>query len=157
MEPLSNTAAHLQLALVAAAEEVFTTMLGESIRVAPPEQVSDTPRLSAIIGFAGGAAGFLALHFSRDQACAVAARLLQTEIVDIDADTRDAVGEVVNMVAGGLKRRITEVVGNFQISLPSVIEGSGYTTHGPRVATQMLLGIVGGTLQLKLQLVFGTE
>ena len=42
----------------------------------------------------------------------------------VAADTADAIGEVVNIIAGGVKRRLNEAAGGINLGLPLFIEGT---------------------------------
>jgi len=49
------------------------------------------------------------------------------DIQDILQDTRDAVGEVANMISGQARSGLAELGMNFHGSTPSVIMGDGHT------------------------------
>jgi len=71
----------------------------------------------------------------------------------IDETVRDAVGELNNMIAGGLKRKLCASEDLFRISLPSVIEGSEYSMHVPASSRQVWLGVAAGACRFKIHLV----
>jgi CheY-specific phosphatase CheX len=105
--------------------EVFSTMLATELGVEPafrdpePFQQSD---VMGLIGFAGAARGYVSLHCSRDLAAHFTGRLLGldgTEVESMD-DIRDAVGEVVNMIAGTLKAALGSEE-PIEIALPTVV------------------------------------
>jgi CheY-specific phosphatase CheX len=42
-----------------------------------------------------------------------------------EAEISDAIGEVTNMIMGGVKSRILDAVGNIEVSIPIVTSGQG--------------------------------
>ena len=56
--------------------------------------------VSAIVGITGCKSGAVALSFSQSCAIALVKGMLGDAIEDIIADTRDAVGEITNMISG---------------------------------------------------------
>lgn len=108
-----------------ATAEVFATML--SSELTPGEAFEDTEPLyksevTALIGLAGNVAGYISLHCSDSQAKAFTARLLGCEPDEVSSldDVRDAIGEIVNMVAGSVKAALSQSV-TVEIALPTVI------------------------------------
>jgi chemotaxis protein CheX len=114
--------------------EMMQTMLGVP-DAAPAEAriekgtLPDTA-LTAFIGIAGEWTGGVAVHCSAELARALAARMLMTDDAASlsEDDVRDAMGEVCNMVAGGLKTRCQGVGVDFNISVPVIIL-AGEPTH----------------------------
>ncbi|MCM8812361.1 MAG: chemotaxis protein CheX [Candidatus Omnitrophica bacterium] len=82
--------------------------------------------ISAIIGMAGDANGWVAFCLQRQLAVKIAANMLGEEKQEIDADVRDAVGEIVNMIAGGAKGELTQRGFSFKIALPTVVIGDNH-------------------------------
>jgi chemotaxis protein CheX len=136
-----------------AVKDIFSNMYSEQARVVPVEEISGEIGLSSIIGFAGKLSGFLALHFDRKTACLLASGLLGMDIDDVDETVRDAAGELVNMLAGGLKNNLSQDEEIFKISMPSVIEGKEYSTYPPADAQNILVGVNAGKYQFRVQLV----
>lgn len=106
---------------------VFGTMLGTELR-AEPFFEDPTPfhesAVTALIGFAGAMSGYVALHCpSCEQARDFTARLLGVDSAEIESldDVSDAVGEVVNMIAGKVKTALAGSEGPVEIALPTVI------------------------------------
>ncbi len=139
--------------LLHALQDVFINMFNERATLIPPEGVCDQPRISSVVGFAGRLTGCLLLHFNTDVACSVAAALLGTKITDVDETVCDAIGEMVNMLAGGLKHPLSKNEEMFKISIPSVIAGQDYATHAPAHSQILLVGVSAGPYSFKVQLV----
>ena len=83
-----------------------------------------------IIGLSGVGAGTVVLSLDREVALRVAQTMLMLpeKPAEIDADVRDAVGELANMVAGGAKAQLEAL--HMSVSIPTVIVGS-YTVDFP--------------------------
>ena len=60
-----------------------------------------------------------------------------------DSDMTDAVGEIINVVAGGVKRRLNDSTGGMKLGLPMFIEGKvAYGDSQEMMAAHILLGSV---------------
>ena len=64
--------------------------------------------VSGIIGITGEAVGSIALSFPKKTAIVAVSNFIGEEVLGIDADTTDAVGELTNMVAGRAKQIFSE-------------------------------------------------
>jgi chemotaxis protein CheX len=64
-------------------------------------------------------------------------RLLGVEMDSLDATISDALGEMVNIVAGGAKAKFSNENGGppIDLSLPNVIQGSNYCVDYPSHTT----------------------
>ncbi len=105
--------------------DVFSTMLSlpleASAPFANPKPLSESD-VTALIGIAGDRQGFVAIHCTHAQAREFTARLLgmeRDEVTDTDS-ILDAMGELVNMVAGNVKSGYAPC-GLLAISLPTVV------------------------------------
>lgn len=106
--------------------EIFSAMLGTELTVGSPYEdphpFGSSTEVTAFIGLAGGLAGYVSLHCELAQAREFTARLLGSTSDDsISTDEIcDAVGELVNMIAGGVK---TALSGEHpvEITLPTVV------------------------------------
>ena len=141
------------LALTRALEGIFSSMYGETLEIVSDTQISDTPRISSMIGFGGESSGFVALHFSGVMACRITAGLLGIQVEEVDETVRDTVAEMANMVGGGLRNQMSSTHDDFKLSLPSVVQGLEYSTKGPAGSKEVLVGAVAGPYQFKVQLV----
>jgi len=82
--------------------------------------------ISAIIGLAGEASGWVALAFPRAAAMKIASNMLGEQKLSLDSDVRDAVGEIVNMIAGGAKGDFSQKGLSFKIAIPTVVIGDSH-------------------------------
>lgn len=112
---------------VESTQAVFSIMLGYTVELSDDCQL-DLDRsaldLSGIIGFTGAIRGTIVLSMGRNVAFSVAETLLGTRPTCVDADVRDMVGELANMVGGNAKERLNN--SEVSLGLPTVISGQGY-------------------------------
>jgi chemotaxis protein CheX len=112
------------------------------------------PGLSAIVGFGGRISGYVAIHLSPVSACTLASNLLGMAFDEMDDIVADAMGEMVNMLAGGLKKYACQNEDLFKISVPSIVYGLDYSTHAPKNAERLAVGVQAGSCTFGVQLVF---
>jgi chemotaxis protein CheX len=109
---------------VSSTTTVFATMLNcELARGAIFLKQHHCPEheISGIIGLSGKAAGTVVLSLNRTTAISVAEALLGVRPPEINADVKDAIGELVNMVAGGAKAQLEKF--DMSLTIPTVITG----------------------------------
>lgn len=82
--------------------------------------------ISAVIGLAGDANGWVAIGLDKSLAMKIAENMLGETKTYIDADVRDAVGEIVNMIAGGAKAEMSQKGFTFKIAIPTVVVGDNH-------------------------------
>jgi chemotaxis protein CheX len=92
--------------------------------------------VSGIIGIAGDAKGVVVISFSSNLAAMFTSKLVHREVEADDPDVIDAVGELVNIIAGNAKKGLEQY--RLSISLPSIISGLDH-----RIAWQSEVPIVG--------------
>ncbi len=113
----------------------FGKMLGCAAERRPAALTREIPRaseLTALIGLAGPIRGMVMLVFPVPTALELAERLTQVPSKVVDDALLDAVGEAVNIVAGGAKAKLVgEDDTPITLSLPSVVRGSDYTVEVP--------------------------
>lgn len=94
--------------------------------------------VSAIVGITGEKAGSISVTFTKSCAIALVRGMLGDDIQDILQDTKDAVGEITNMISGQARNGLAEMGLTFQGSTPSVILGDNHTlshcAKGPVIA-----------------------
>ena len=113
--------------LIESAKEVFETMVFMDLTEATEPDQSNVEgwALLGTITFKGSLEGSLAICCNIPCAQAIAMNMLGIDTNEelTEDDTCDAIGEIANMVMGGVKSRLLENVGNPEISIPSVISG----------------------------------
>lgn len=85
--------------------------------------------ISAIIGVTGPKNGTISVSFSFESATQLVVGMLGDDVIDIEQDMQDAVGEVANMISGQARAAIAENGLVLQGSTPSVVVGKGHLIH----------------------------
>jgi len=91
-----------------------------------PVQLPDAP-VTGLIGLSGKCTGFISLSMPIRVATLAVSGLLMEEHKVVNAQVIDGVGEMTNVIAGGLKTKLSTtpwMIGH--ITIPSVILGSSY-------------------------------
>jgi chemotaxis protein CheX len=112
--------------LLESATEIFETMVFISLeKNSELNEKIEGDSLLASITFKGDLEGCFAICCSLSCARAIATSMLGIESDGEiqQGDITDAIGEVANMVIGGIKKRVLESVGSFTISIPTVVGG----------------------------------
>jgi chemotaxis protein CheX len=96
--------------------------------------------ISGIIGLSGKAEGTVVITF-----CWALARTIIAKMMQVDADSvnveliHDGVGELVNIVSGATKKEFVGKPYHFELSLPTVVVGSGHQIGHPDDASIAVL------------------
>ncbi|MCD4688996.1 MAG: chemotaxis protein CheX [Desulfuromonadaceae bacterium] len=109
--------------------EIFSTMLFLEVAELSSEPIAnpDQSMLTGMIGFAGILKGTVNIHLPKAVAIAITNAFLELDLEEVNDEVKDAIGELANMVAGGIKYLLPEQGHDVQLSIPSVISGRGYT------------------------------
>jgi chemotaxis protein CheX len=83
--------------------------------------------ISGVIGLAGEATGSVAVTFPASLAQRIYSQMVGEEATHLSDEVRDAVGELVNMIAGGAKALLAQQGCSFRIAIPSIVVGEGHT------------------------------
>ncbi len=144
-----------------ALQETMQTMLGvpdaERADATVVQGTLPDTALTAFIGIAGNFTGGVAVHCSGELARALAGRMLMAD--DLAAlsedEIRDAMGEVCNMIAGGIKTRCQGIGVDFNISVPVIVLAGEPTHVHYRMTSQLSLietKVDGETLAIRLSM-----
>ena len=87
--------------------------------------------ISGIIGIAGKIQGNIVISFPESLVLEIVSAFLNEKKTYISKDVIDAVGEFINMIAGGSKRIFVEQGMKYNIGVPSVITGKNHTINRP--------------------------
>jgi len=121
---------------VESTKETFATMLSTEVH---RRQVYIKPDyamygdVSGIIGLAGPTTGTCALSLP----ATLAGRLIRATVLEpegealSDSDVKDGVGELINRIAGGAKKRLSKTPYKFNITLPTIISGGHHEVFHP--------------------------
>jgi chemotaxis protein CheX len=121
--------------------EVMDTMASYAIkptRVVEPDvgrgeklEVTACLDITGILGFSGGRKGSILVTFSKESALSAVGGMLGMEFTEMDADVRDGIGELVNMIAGGAKTKLQAKGIDFILSIPNTVIGPKHQITAP--------------------------
>ena len=137
--------------------DCFSTMV--NVVPVPKEVMLQLPPITqtdfcAIIGLSGDAQGLVSLAFEKDVALKVVSKFVGEEIDEPNSDVSDAIGELINIIAGAAKAEISGV--KLMISLPSIMHGDRFFLSMPKDVT--VIGVsfdlpeIGGACKLVIGL-----
>ena len=156
---------NLVRAVALSTQTVFQDLIGWEMKV-DGITTNKTPtkgdaELSAIISFNGTMSGAFILHCSEPLSAAIASQVLGSECEVGSADTKDAIGELLNMIVGGVKNHYQSQADPFKISVPTIVTGTDFTVHVKVESDDEIISLglqhVGGgeRVGLRLMLVSG--
>jgi chemotaxis protein CheX len=87
--------------------------------------------ISSIIGLTGEARGAVVLSMKKGLAIKLTDLLTGTGHDDLDDEVVDAVGEIVNIIAGNVKKNLEESF-KLIISLPTIVQGPAHVIKWPQ-------------------------
>ncbi|MCD6526668.1 MAG: chemotaxis protein CheX [Desulfuromonas sp.] len=123
----------LQQQIIDSTQAVFDTMLMMPLTpgICLSEKVySFKNSISAMLGFAGDVQGMLTIHCPEEIAFAITSALLGIDVYEVDADVKDTIGEIANMILGGIKDGFTELGTQVNLAIPTVLAGRSYRVSG---------------------------
>jgi chemotaxis protein CheX len=112
--------------------ETFKTMMKIDVVPQKPELKQEGGPMydiSGIIGLSGNAQGSISLSFPKIVALKTVSAMIGTEIKIVGPEITDAIGEIVNIIAGYAKKNLTQY--NLAISLPNVVVGKDHSVTAP--------------------------
>lgn len=90
--------------------------------------VSEGGLVTGMIGVHGKVSGFITVNMSERLAIRAVGGLLQENYDRLSSQVIDGVGEIANIIVGGMKSALSSTPRAFQsITVPSVIVGTGYS------------------------------
>ncbi len=125
---------------IASIIHVFDTMMRVKIvRQTPFLGKNCVPEneVSGIIGLTGRARGVAVVSLGRETAIRCAERLLGERPCSVNAEVRDTVGELANIVAGGAKAQMQQL--ELSVSLPTIIVGRNHLIDFPARLTPVCI------------------
>ena len=116
-----------------AMNEVFDTMLSMDIELADEGVHGNVSgeRIVGSVGFAGKAVGSVCIHVNEAFARSITAAMLGMEEDEIEGneEVHDVIGELSNIVGGGLKSHLCNQGLTCDLTIPSVTTGSDFRTE----------------------------
>lgn len=124
---------------ISSLHEIFGSMLGSGADRGEVGVVKDDFKagtIVAMIGISGPITGTVAISLPKDTALNSIKALLDKELNEVDDTVTDGVSELVNMIAGSAKAKMTsEKTEPAQLSLPTVVYGDNYQVNYPTECT----------------------
>ena len=128
--------------IVETTEEIFNTMIFMDISAEDPLAQGKQAlgcHISAMIGLSGGFSAMLSIHCPEAIGLGIAGAMLGMDIDEVDADVKDALGEIANMVAGGLKERFAAQDIDLVLAIPTTVSGKSYTIASPTKSNRVII------------------
>ncbi|PLX84977.1 MAG: chemotaxis protein CheX [Desulfuromonas sp.] len=123
----------LEQIIIESVREIFATMVLMEVAPEKPltEKVSSfSDHASGLLGISGDLKGLVGIHCPLPTAGAITASLLGIPADEANEDVKDAMGEMANMIAGGIKTALEAEGKNLELAIPSTIAGRAYTLDG---------------------------
>lgn len=117
---------HLIQAVTDSALEMFTSLFSVVPVIEEKKDGAiklENKNIMSSIGMAGKIDGSIILILDQVSACRIVSKMLSIDIKEVNSDVLDGVGEVVNILTGGMKRKLENFDYTFDISLPVVVHG----------------------------------
>ena len=119
--------------ILRATQLVLSTMMGLDAKGGEPIVDACGPEVAgsvlAMVGMVGPWTGSGAVTCSEKMACKLTAAMMMSQYDKVNDEVMDAMGEVANMVIGGVKTRLEEIVGAMAMGIPTVTFGSAFITR----------------------------
>ena len=93
--------------------------------------------ISGIIGLSGEVSGAVAISMGDQTAVSITKSLTGKEHSSFDNDVTDAIGEIINIIAGNVKKDFEEEL-RIKISLPSIVKGKNHSIVWPSEKTRII-------------------
>lgn len=115
--------------------EVLSTMASFDVKAIEVQEINGNGHskditacfdITGVLGFSGGRKGSLLVSFPESIALRTVGGMLGIEFTEIDADVRDGVSELVNMIAGGAKTKLQGKGIDFELSIPNTVIGEDH-------------------------------
>lgn len=112
------------------ARDVFQSMVFLPLEAMVPRALGENQTrydLTGTIGLSGDSPGAVGVRFPKALAAKVASAMLGSPITEDSLEVQQTVGELTNMIAGGMKNELDPAGIRFDISIPTVIAGDQHT------------------------------
>lgn len=113
---------------------VFREFIGAELETERPHFIDKSDihewDVSAVIGLTGEARGAVVISMKANLACKLTGMLTGAEHTAMDDEVIDAIGEIINIIAGNAKRGLEESF-KLVISLPTIVRGTNHAIQWP--------------------------
>ncbi len=146
----------LALALVDSTKNLFATMLNAPVSFGAPHACVHPAEhdVSAIISYSGDVSGSVVLGLSTKASVDLASKLAGATLEPASEDLTDAIGEVINIIAGGAKAKLN--AGVINMTCPSIIHAPGHLVRSPGTVGCICVPCQSGETTFNLYCVFQT-
>ncbi len=142
MADMPGTTLEFAQIITSATEEIFATMIFLDLSSGPPFTKGKDDLgcyVTAMIGLSGDFNAMLGVHCPASVGMAIGGAMLGMELNEVDDDTKDALGEITNMLAGGLKEAFAEKEVSLHLAIPTTISGNSYKLSAPSGSNRILI------------------
>jgi len=111
-------------------------------KIGPWEKTQAAGQVVGIIGLSNeneNLQGFMSLGFTETCICKVVSNMLGEEFLSICDETREAVGEIANMISGQARQGLSAKGIKLQAALPSVISGKDLIVDGSEKTPHVMI------------------
>ncbi|MCL2793171.1 MAG: chemotaxis protein CheX [Spirochaetaceae bacterium] len=122
-------------------KSTFSTFIGTELSVGRPffkekNEINEWD-ISGIIGLSGEARGAVVISMRTGLAARLTGMLTGKQHEVIDEEVVDAIGEIVNIIAGNAKKGLEEIF-RLVISLPTIVQGQRHQIKWPQGQTRII-------------------
>ena len=120
-----------------------------------------TPELNAVVSFNGTKSGAFILHCSEPLSATIASTMLGLDCEVGSIETKDAIGELLNIITGAVKSHYQSQRDPFKLSVPTIVAGTDFSVHVKVKSEDEIISLgfqhVGGDEQVGLRLMLVSE
>lgn len=103
----------------------MTPVVGETMICEHGQHFGEVIGLVGLTNEAEGIRGFMSVGFCEGSICQIVSSMLGEDMERMCEETREAVGEIANMISGQARQSLSSKGIKLQASLPSIISGNG--------------------------------
>ena len=138
-----------------AARNVFSQMCGVEIQrknIFLKDDYKMLGDISGVMGLNGVATGSVVVSMPAQLACLVVGKMLnEPPATELTSDVKDAMGEIINMIAGQAKAALVKTKYHFTISIPNVVTGPGHEIAHQKGTPNIVVLFEGAGFDFALQ------
>jgi chemotaxis protein CheX len=141
---------------ISALINVMSTMAQIELKPGKPKRKSDDKAggdISGLIGMVGeNIKGSLSISFEENLVLEIMDKMLGERPAGINADVKDMVGEITNMICGGAKNELSQKGFEFGMATPMVVSGKNHTVDHQVDGKKIILPFshISGNLYLEM-------
>ena len=140
--PRSETSVDFANKIINSTEEIFSSMIFMTISATEPltkgAEIIDC-HVSAMIGLSGDISCMLAIHCPATVGMAITSEMLGMEVEEVTDDVKDTLGEIANMIAGGLKEAFSAENIHLELSIPTTVTGKSFSISSPTRSDRVIV------------------